>query len=99
LRQATFDGKLPYVWFHVPNEFGKSLPIFGTKLGWMGRVPGASDYIFLGPNPFVIEFKSEKGKQSENQMIFEAWCKAIGIPYYLCRSSDEGRKIVESHIL
>lgn len=103
LRELTLEKNFPYIWFHVPNQIaigskGSSKnsyrPIFGLKQSWMGRIPGTPDYCFIGKESFFIEFKSKVGKQSEAQKIFEEWCKSKNIKYYLCRSFEEGKKII-----
>jgi hypothetical protein len=94
LRQMTLEGKLPYVWFHIANEFLPSRQVnysFELKLKHMGKLAGLADYCFVGPNGgFFIEFKSLKGKQTESQKKFEEWCQMMGIGYYVCRSAKEG---------
>lgn len=95
LRVHTLDGRLPFTWFHIPNQFGFSRPIFGVKQGWMGRIPGAADFCFVGKdNSFFIEFKAPKGRQSEEQKIFEDWCKENKVHYFIVRSAEEGLNVV-----
>jgi hypothetical protein len=96
LRQLTLETDFPYIWFHIPNQIGLYKPIFGIKQGWMGRIPGVSDFCFVGRNKsFFIEFKSQKGKQSENQKIFEKWCKKNDIEVYVCRSMEEAKNVIK----
>ncbi len=99
LRQLTFEGKLKYTWFHVPNQFGGYKALFGLKQGWMGRHPGVPDFCFIGEdghNSFFIEFKTQKGKLSESQKIYIDWCKDCGVPVYICMSFEEAKKIIEN---
>ena len=39
--------------------------------------------------PIFLEFKSAKGKQSEDQKEFEKECKEAGAEYHVIRSVDE----------
>ncbi len=98
LRQMTLEGKLPYVWFHISNEFLPSRQVnysFELKLKHMGKIAGVPDYCFVGKGGgFFIEFKSAKGRQTECQKKFEEWCKMMGINYYICRSAREGFDIL-----
>lgn len=98
MRKLTIEGKLSYVWFHIPNEFLPSSRVnysFELKQKHMGKLPGVPDYCFIGGrDSFFIEFKAGKGKQSPNQKVFERWCLDKQIPYYLCRTAIEGASIV-----
>jgi hypothetical protein len=85
-----------YIWFHIPNQIGSYKPIHGLKQGWMGRHPGVPDFCFVGEeDSFFIEFKTSKGKLSEEQKIFQEWCDVDKVPYYVCRSFEEGKEIVD----
>lgn len=100
LRQMTLEGKLPYVWFHISNEFLPSRQVnysFELKLKHMGKIAGVPDYCFVGERgSFFIEFKSEKGRQTDSQKKFEEWCKASNVNYFICRSAKEGFDVLES---
>jgi hypothetical protein len=104
LRQETIEGRMPYVWFKVPNEYsGMDKPLFGIKMWWLGRVPGCADYIFMGKEKsFCIEMKAEtknyRGKLSERQELFHQWCSRNGVPYHVCYGSKQAQKIVLEHI-
>lgn len=101
MRQLTLENKLPYVWFHVPNEFLPSKRVnysFDLKQKHMGKFSGTPDYCFIGADhSFFIEFKAGKGKQSPNQRVFEGWCAMMGIKYHLCRSYAEGSAVVREY--
>jgi len=98
LRQLTLENKLSYVWFHIPNEFLPSTRVnysFERKQKHMGKISGVPDYCFLGANDsFFIEFKAGKGKQTSTQIVFEEWCAAKKVPYFLCRTSKDGINVV-----
>jgi hypothetical protein len=98
MRKLTLEKNLSYIWFHIPNEFLPSTRVnysFELKQKHMGKMSGVPDYCFIGEkDSFFIEFKAGKGKQSPNQKVFEGWCAAQDVPYYLCRSANEGAAIV-----
>jgi hypothetical protein len=101
LQRMTRQGEFNCVWFHVANEYaGESKPLYGAKLKAMGKVAGVSDYIFMkeGKN-LALEFKTtdKQSKQSKGQKCFEQWCKDVGIPYELVRSSQEGFDALKKH--
>lgn len=102
MRQLTLENKMPYVWFHVPNEFLPSSRInysFDLKQKHMGKFSGIPDYCFIGKNDsFFIELKAVKRKQSPNQKVFEEWCIANKVPCFLCFSAKQGTDIVLSRL-
>jgi len=98
MRKMTLEGKLSYIWFHIPNEFLPSARVnysFELKQKHMGKMSGVPDYCFIGEkDSFFIEFKAGKGKQSPNQKVFEQWCAAQNVTYYICRTASEGTDVV-----
>ncbi len=102
MRQLTLEGNLPYVWFHIANEFLPSSKVnysFESKLKHMGKMVGVPDYCFLSEkDSFFIEFKTAKGRQTSTQKIFEKWCATNKVDYFLCRSAREGIDIVRSRL-
>jgi hypothetical protein len=102
MRQWSLEGNLPYVWFHVANEFLPSARVnysFEAKLKHMGKMSGVPDYCFLGDkDSFFIEFKTEKGRQTQTQKTFEEWCATTNVDYFLCRSAREGIGVVRERI-
>ena len=95
-----------FLFASVPNEgmmtaaLMGSLPksaLFGmlTKFKKMGMTPGFSDLVIgWRGKMFCMEVKNEKGKQSENQERFAAWCASCGIPYRVVRSLDEAQQVM-----
>lgn len=95
-----------FLFASVPNEgmmtaaLMGSLPksaLFGmlTKFKKMGMTPGFSDLVIgWQGRMFCMEVKNEKGKQSENQERFAAWCSSCGIPYSVVRSLDEAQQVM-----
>jgi hypothetical protein len=102
MRQLTLAGNFPYIWFHVANEFIPSTRknfSFDLKQKHMGKISGIADYCIMGDkDSFLIEFKTGKGKQSDNQKVFEEWCNTKKVPYYICRSAKEGIDFVEGKL-
>jgi hypothetical protein len=99
MRMLTLAGNFPYVWFHIPNEFLPSARknySFDLKLKHMGKISGVPDYCFTSStDSFFIEFKANKGKQTENQKIFQAWCTTTLVDYLLCYSAQEAIDFVK----
>lgn len=99
LRKLTLEDKFPYIWFHVPNEFSKYNAVYGLKMGWMGRISGVADFCFMGEKHcFFLEIKSQKGKQSSSQKIFEEWCDSKKVSYCLAHSLEEAIHIINSFL-
>lgn len=103
MRQMTLEGKLPFIWYHIPNEFLPSARrnySFDLKQKHMGKISGVPDYCFLGKEKsFFIEFKASRGSQTPSQRVFEEWCRMVGVKYHLCRSYQEGMEVVKGYIL
>jgi hypothetical protein len=102
LRQMTLENKLPFVWYHIANEFLPSARrnySFDLKQKHMGKISGVPDYCFMGNGKsFFIEFKAGKGRQTPAQKAFEEWCRSTGVDYHLCRSSKEGIEVVNGYV-
>lgn len=90
-----------FVFFSVPNEglvqLAKSLKVQDRLafaliaiLKKMGMRTGASDLVIGHQGRmYCLEVKNEKGEQSTDQLLFEAWCLRAGIPYVVVRSVDD----------
>lgn len=89
--------EIDFIYLHVPNEISSNKnPAFGHKLKKLGKLPGAPDYIFMWDNDFgCIEFKTEKGKLSDNQKNFQTHCKLLNVKYEIARSCDQGIDILK----
>lgn len=72
--------KLDLFWFRIEN---KGQFKAGIKAG-------VADFFFEHPSkrPMYIEFKTQKGRQSDVQKKFEARCKLVGSDYYIVRDSS-----------
>lgn len=99
LKAMTIEGTLKAVWFHVPNETkikDKKDLISLRKKTSLGLIPGAPDFVFLSKNKAIcIELKTDTGKQSDNQKLFQTWCDNDQVPYYIARSIDDVKKILK----
>jgi hypothetical protein len=105
-KSLNIEGKLNAVWLHIPNEIANNRhPRFGSLQKRMGKIAGAADYVFLGEkNSCFIEFKVKTNtvttKQNKNQLMFEEWCKKIGVNYFLVYSTQEAlQKLREIKLL
>jgi len=76
--------------FAIPNAGRRSLRM-GAKMKAEGMTKGAPDLCILLPKGRTgwIECKTMKGRQSDEQMGFEARCKRLGHYYALVRNIDE----------
>jgi hypothetical protein len=102
MRFMTLEKKLPYIWFHVSNEFLPSTRVnysFELKLKHMGKIPGVPDYCFVSSRDgFFIEFKTPHNTQGPNQKLFQEWCSLKDVGYFLCHSAEEGISVVKDHL-
>jgi hypothetical protein len=96
LDRISYLEDFKFIYFHVPNEIANNKnPIFGNLLKKIGKKNGVADYIFLWENGCAcLEFKTAKGKQSENQLIFQKKCDDLKIPYEIARSLEDGVKFL-----
>jgi hypothetical protein len=62
----------------------------------MGVVPGVADMCFLRPEGKTcwIEWKTETGRQSEDQKRFQKLCLSLGHDYVIVRSEEEFLKVI-----
>ena len=102
MRKLTLEKRFPYIWYHIANEFLPSARknfSFDLKQKHMGKISGLPDYCFMSEkDSFFIEFKASKGKQSENQKLFEGWCTTTKIDYFLCRSASDGILLIHDRL-
>lgn len=65
----------------------------------MGLIPGVSDCLFIWRGSvYCFEFKTEIGRQSPAQIEWQTKVNGQGINYYLVRSLEEFKKIMEGLI-
>lgn len=92
---------LNHIFFAVPNGQKRT----SRQTQWLkdeGLVPGVSDMILLRPNSLhgylCVENKTEKGKQSEEQVLFQDAVEGNGGKYVIVRSLDEFMKTIEQYL-
>lgn len=81
--------------FSVPNG-GTRNSFEASKLKSTGLKPGVSDVIICLPDGVVkfVEFKNDRGIQSDVQKEFESTVKSLGNEYVLIRSVEQFKKQV-----
>lgn len=85
-----------YVIFSVPNEGCYRRKQYFENLGMLS---GVSDTIVILPNKVLfIEFKTLKGYQRPEQHIFENMCLELGFSYFVCRSLEQFKDIIQSQL-
>lgn len=67
-----------------------------------GVTPGVADVILLvargGYNSLCIEFKTEKGRQTDLQKEWQEQAEKYGNKYVICRSFGDFKKKVEDYL-
>ena len=82
-----------YIVFSVPNEATAKR---ASKYKRSGMLPGVSDLIAITPYGIMfIEMKNAVGRQSKAQRTFQRRLEEFGYEYYLCRSLEEFKEIIE----
>jgi hypothetical protein len=77
----------------IPNEGKNAIEQMRKKA--IGMYAGFSDTIVIHFGKiFFIEFKDEKGRQSDKQKEFESKILANGFEYHICRSLEDFKKII-----
>lgn len=80
--------------FSVPNERNNKKEMMFMKA--TGLLSGVSDLIVVQPGRVIfVECKDEKGRQSETQVDFQETVTALGFEYYVVRSLEEFKKIIQ----
>ncbi len=87
--------------FAVPNG-GRRDQATGARLKEEGVVAGVADLILLsirsGCGALLIEMKTDKGRQSEHQKLWQQTVERAGYRYKVVRSVDEFRRTVEDYL-
>lgn len=92
------------LYFAVQNENSRadSNAITGAIRRSLGVYHGVSDTLMLIPRgPYhglCIEYKDEKGKQSEHQILWQKLVESQGYKYVICRSLEEFKKIIKEYL-
>ena len=86
---------------HSPNG-GYRTAYEGKAFKSMGTRAGFPDLIFLlprGKHPFLcVEFKTDKGRQTESQKAYQQAVESVGAVYAVCRSFDDFKTTIENYI-
>lgn len=82
--------------FHVPNGGQRKASVAGRLKG-MGLLPGVADFActLADGSSAYLELKVQGGRQSEDQLAFQARCDRIGAPYIVCYSLDVALAVLE----
>jgi hypothetical protein len=84
--------------FAIPNGGSRNI-IEAKKLKATGTMPGVSDLIVvLDSKVLFIELKTDIGKQSESQILFETKIKNLNHEYILIRNEEEFKTTITSRI-
>ena len=96
--QAPKLGLSSWAWFSIPNAPRNK--VTGARLKAEGMRAGMADMGFLLPDgrAAFIEFKTPTGRLSAEQRAFQSQCQLMGVPYAVCRSSDEAIAALSSWI-
>ena len=100
LKALFQEGKLNCLWFHVPNEtMVKTKHDFALlkKKQCMGMISGVPDFVFIKNNEpltLLVELKTDTGKLSNNQKLFQKWAESNHTPYEIARSWNELKQLL-----
>jgi hypothetical protein len=86
--------KTDNIFASIPNEGKNAIEQMRKKA--IGMYAGFSDTIVIHFGKVLfIEFKDEKGRQSDKQKEFEIKIKANGFEYHLVRSLEQFKQIIK----
>ena len=88
--------------FKVPKRLVDQIIAYAVKkIKNTGFLPGVSDTIVALPNGITlyVEFKTPTGSQSVDQKEFQSILDNIGHHYYICRSVEFFKEIINSHLV
>lgn len=84
------------LWLHIPNGEYRS-PRTGARLKAMGVRKGAGDLLIIVRGvPGFLELKNAAGRQSADQLAFEADARGAAARYAIARSPEAVRDILEA---
>lgn len=87
------------IYFHsVPNEAPGNNKVRAMQMTATGLRAGVADLVvWVEPGAVAyMEVKTETGRQSDKQKRFQLACENHGLEYYLVRSVEDVREIVEN---
>lgn len=83
-----------YLIYSCPNEATYRRREYFHQIGMMS---GVSDLqIFTDTQVIFIECKSQQGKQSTEQRLFQSVVENLGYHYYIVRSLDQFKEIISN---
>jgi hypothetical protein len=79
--------------FSCPNEAKRS-PALASRMKALGMRSGVADLVALlpGGKAVFLEVKTDSGKQSDMQKLFQQRVESLGFSYYVVRSIEDVRK-------
>lgn len=93
IRGALLQTKLP------KSKVDQIISILTQKFKNTGLRSGVSDTVVIFPGKTVyIEFKTPTGVQSDKQKEFEQVVKGNGQSYYVCRSLEQFKEIIQTEL-
>ena len=85
-----------YIIFSVPNEATHRNSTYYAK---SGVLKGVSDLIIVLPQKVIfVELKAEKGYQRPEQKTFQTKIENLNQKYYICRSLEEFKCIINNEL-
>lgn len=88
--------------YHPKNEGTAGGRVQGAIAKAEGVVAGVADLILqvpaFGYHCLAIEMKTEKGRQSAQQKIFQCYLENAGGKYEICRSLDDFMKTINGYL-
>jgi hypothetical protein len=102
----AFENRFPILKsiFAVPNGFWTENKNYAVSMVRQGLTKGIQDVICLAPSAdgkfhgLLIEFKTEVGKQSSEQIFFHNFFAELGYRTEVCRSAWRASQIVNEHL-
>jgi hypothetical protein len=84
------------MWFHCPNG-GLVKPSARIYFSRLGVFPGVADLVLVLPDRSVafLEVKSEDGRLSAAQRVFQERCAELGLKYRVVRSISEAEDALQ----
>ena len=88
------------IMFSVPNELAGRNKISTILAKSTGLTSGVADTIVILPNSKIlfVEFKTKKGRQSESQKEFEMRITNLNLDYFIIRSFEEFKNLINNYI-
>jgi len=90
------------LFIHIPNEGNRASAIDGALRRSLGLVAGAPDtFLFMPRGKYAglaVEFKTETGVQSKEQIAFQDRLERHGYCYRLCRSLEQFKQIILEYL-